>query len=256
MMKRAMGIMISFLMLISMLAVGAVSASAACAATVTVDTVSGAKGDVVEVAVSISDLSYLVNADMKLTYDPTKLAPDTTYYADPDGDEGDTLCYKANADLFKSGWMFIGNNTQEGTFCFVAAVASHNGMTEGGEMFRVAFRILDDDVSSAALTFSADPVMANDGTGELDEYGYPIDTVLELTVVNGGVEIEQPAPPALPGDINDDGVIDMVDAFAVYTAAATGNVSAAVLEKADMNGDGTIDMVDAFAVYRVASGAA
>jgi len=57
------------------------------------------------------------------------------------------------------------------------------------------------------------------------------------------------------GDVNLDGVIDMVDAFQVYAAASTGNIPENVQTYADMNGDGVIDMVDAFQVYRIASGA-
>jgi len=66
----------------------------------------------------------------------------------------------------------------------------------------------------------------------------------------------QPEEPAfVPGDTNSDGVVDMLDAFAVFSAASTGNVPENVLAFADMNGDGILDMLDAFPVYRIASGA-
>jgi len=65
-----------------------------------------------------------------------------------------------------------------------------------------------------------------------------------------------PEPPVfVPGDVNSDGVVDMMDAFAVYSAASTGNVPENVLAFADMNDDGVVDMMDAFPVYRIASGA-
>ncbi len=57
------------------------------------------------------------------------------------------------------------------------------------------------------------------------------------------------------GDVNADGIVDMTDAFAVYTSASGGTVSDAVLAKADVNSDGVVDMSDAFEIYRLASGA-
>ncbi len=58
----------------------------------------------------------------------------------------------------------------------------------------------------------------------------------------------------LPGDVNQDGAVDMMDAFQVYAAASSGNVSDAVQTYGDMNSDGVIDMMDAFAVFKIASG--
>ena len=62
-------------------------------------------------------------------------------------------------------------------------------------------------------------------------------------------------PDFILGDVNEDGEVDMRDAFSVYNAASSGNVSDNVAAYADMNEDGEIDMRDAFAVYRIASGA-
>ncbi len=67
-----------------------------------------------------------------------------------------------------------------------------------------------------------------------------------------------PAPITyIPGDITDDGVVDMLDAVAMFkhTSGDT-EVPAVQQEKADYNRDGEIDMQDTMAVFRVASGEA
>jgi len=57
------------------------------------------------------------------------------------------------------------------------------------------------------------------------------------------------------GDLNEDGVVDMMDAFKVYQLASTGATpTEAELFEGDINFDTVIDMIDAFAIYRVASG--
>ena len=57
------------------------------------------------------------------------------------------------------------------------------------------------------------------------------------------------------GDLNDDGELDMRDAFAIYSAASGGDeLTEQQLAAADMNGDGEIDMRDAFALYQTVSG--
>ncbi len=249
--KRVCSVFFSVMMLMAMLSVGVATVSAEPQATVTVSSAVGQKGDVVEIVVTITENSYLVNADMTLTFDPEKLEPDDTYYADPDGDEGDTLCYRMNTSLFPSSWMCGGNVREAGEFYFAAASSGHTGLTAGAEMFRVAFRILTDEPGDIAVMFAADPMHANDGTGELDEFGYPIDSDLDLSIVNGVVTVEK---ATMPGDVNGDGAVDMMDAFQVFNAASSGNASEALLAAGDMNGDGVIDMMDAFAVFRIASG--
>ena len=248
--KRLLTLLVSLLLCVSVVAVGAASVSAQTAATVTVATVTGKVGDVVEVPVSISADSYLVNADMLITYDTEKLALDTTFYADPDDDEA-TLGYQVNTAMFPVSWMYGGNETVPGMFKFLVAGSGQTGLTAGGEMFRLAFRILADDGEPIEIAFSADPFRGNDGSGETNDAGYPMDTAIALTVENGSVIVED---DFLRGDVNGDGEIDMRDAFAVYRAASGGDVTDELLLKGDMNEDGEIDMRDAFAVYKIASG--
>jgi len=60
----------------------------------------------------------------------------------------------------------------------------------------------------------------------------------------------------LKGDLSPDGVLDMMDAFAIFSAVSTGSdLTDAQKAAADMNGDSVIDMLDAFALYRIVSGA-
>ncbi len=249
--KRWMAAVVSLALCISMLAVGAVTASAQTAATLTVAMVSGQVGDVVEVPITISEGSYLVNGDLYITYDDTKLALDATYYPHPD-DEEQTRAFQVNTAMFSAGWMYDGNANESGVFRLVTASGGKNGITVGGEMFRLAFRILTEDVSFTAIELTANPFNGNDGTGEVDDNGFPMDMPIALTVVNGGVTVKK---EYVPGDINSDGQVDMRDAFAVYRAAAGSGVTAEIAAYADMNTDGQIDMRDAFAVYRIASGA-
>ncbi len=60
--------------------------------------------------------------------------------------------------------------------------------------------------------------------------------------------------PFLLGDVNQDGGIDMRDAFAVYTAAAGGAITEDLIANADMNSDGVLDMRDAFSLYKIPAG--
>jgi len=76
-----------------------------------------------------------------------------------------------------------------------------------------------------------------------NEYGFDVVSVVPVETA------------FIPGDINGDNAVDMLDAFSVFSAASTGVVTEEHLSFADMNGDGIIDMMDAFAIYRIASGA-
>ncbi len=64
------------------------------------------------------------------------------------------------------------------------------------------------------------------------------------------------ADPTVPlvGDVNNDGAVDMTDAFALYKAVSEGRNTDVTMRTADINGDGVLDMMDAFALYRVTSG--
>ena len=102
--------------------------------------------------------------------------------------------------------------------------------------FRVREDIMDDSAMAAvetpkASTSAEDPCV--------------------VTTVNGGVSVL-----LMLGDLNFDGEIDMLDAYALYRVASGGSeLTAKQAKVADMNGDGEYDMLDAYALYRIASGA-
>ncbi len=87
-------------------------------------------------------------------------------------------------------------------------------------------------------------------TADMGEGTYTI----TLTYLAKSVSFDITVSAALLGDTNKDGIIDMIDAFAVFAAASGGTVSEGVALFGDMNSDGIVDMLDAFAVFRIASG--
>ena len=61
-------------------------------------------------------------------------------------------------------------------------------------------------------------------------------------------------PPALSGDVNGDGNVDMTDALLVMRFALGMLTDLPVMESADVNGSGTVDMADALIILRVSLG--
>ncbi len=260
---RVLGMMSAALVLLTMVSMLFVMpASAADSVTITVGSVSGKVGDVVEVPVSISANSFLVNADMLVSFDPTKLALADTYYEDPVGDEGDTCCYSVNTALFTSRWMYQGNERAAGEFIFSAATGSNTGIEAGGVMFTLAFEILSKDADGAVITFAADPICGNDGTGETGIDGYPVDYDLTYTAVDGTVSIgtettttTKPLPVGLIGDMNGDGSLNMFDALLLYGGVnGVRQLTDQQLALADFTGDGNLNMMDALLLFRHVSG--
>ncbi len=56
------------------------------------------------------------------------------------------------------------------------------------------------------------------------------------------------------GDVDRNGIINMIDAYVLFAVASTGEMTVAVNRCGDVNGDRQIDMRDAFLIYRIASG--
>lgn len=262
---RILGIMTAILVLLTTVSVLFVMpVGAADAVTVTVGSVGGKVGDVVEVPVSIASGSFLVNADMRVTFDPTKLALCDTYFADDLGEEGDTCCYQVNTALFTSRWMYLGNERTEGEFVFSTATGSNTGLEAGGVMFTLAFEILSEESDGAVITFDASPFCGNDGAGELGADGYPMDYDLTYTAVNGTVTVTEetttttttaPQPVGLLGDMNGDGQLNMFDAILLFGGAnGAREFTPEQRALADYNSDGVINMMDPLLLFRKVSG--
>ena len=78
--------------------------------------------------------------------------------------------------------------------------------------------------------------------------GWVLCLVLLLITV-GSVGLSATAESAMLGDVNNDGVLDMMDAFQVYRWASDGSVPSEKLTVADVTKDGAVDMADAFLIF-------
>ncbi len=246
--KRVIGLAMALMLMLMSFSV-CVSAAPA-DVTVTVGSVSGKAGDIVEIPVSISEGGYLVNLDIAMTYDKTVLEPVFTQYADPD-DESLTTCYQVNSELFGNGWMYVGVVKEAGCFRFSAASAATTGKATGGEMLRVAFKILKSTVGTN-VNVAVYPICGNDGTGAADTDGYPKDYELNCTVVNGKVVAE---PAGLIGDMNNDGILNTVDALLHYACVnGVRDFTQTQYELADYSRDGSVNMMDTLLLFKYVSG--
>ncbi len=233
MMKRCAVVLLAMALL---LGACVVPAWAAPSATIAVGTVSGLKGDVVELPITISANSYLVNADLIIEYDGTRLELVNDRFA-----EG---CYQTGP-ILDTRWMTAGAARSAGKFWFSLATGDNVGLSSGGELFRLAFRILKDDAASMTVSVKADPVLGNDGSGAPDSNGLSQDVVLDCTTVAGAVSISA----AEPGDLNFDGRISMQDALMLYVGVSQNNLTPERTEVSDYNGDGAVNMRDVLALY-------
>ena len=226
-----------------MLAAGVsiVRASAQESLTFTVASVEGAKGDIVEIPVSVSENSYLVNMDIYVEFNTDELALDKSYFTDcndPDSSNG----YYANSEILKGGWMYLGNEVEPGVFRFVAATGGA-GITVGGELIRLAFEVLTDEVDSIEVTVTVDPCVVNRGEGD-EETAY--------TAVNGGVTVDR----FQIGDYDKNGAVNMRDVMQLYKAVSEGSeMTEYQFKVSDYDENGTVNMRDVMRIYQIVSGA-
>ena len=244
--KRVFSVLLAVMMVLSCVTVGAAPVFAASSATVTVGSATGDVGDIVEIPVSITANSYMVNADMYVTYD-TDVLQLVGYYDSTDG-EDTKVCYKVNNDIFNNKWMYAANEKEPGLFVFAGASNSKTGITKGGEMFRLAFKILNEQANGTEISFVADPICGNDGTG-VTEDGIIKDFNVAVTVEEGYVSVTA----GLRGDMTGDGSLDMMDALLLYSNISYGTLSEENAYAADYNGDGAANMMDALLLYAFVS---
>ncbi|MBQ9414282.1 MAG: hypothetical protein IJU16_04055 [Clostridia bacterium] len=199
--KKSIALFAAIALLVAMLIPAGLTVSADTrTATVTL-TPSGdtALGGTVQVAAVISENSYLVNADMVVTYDPTKLELDNTAFEDPD-DEDATACYTFDMSRYPRNSMVMGKAAEPGVFKFVYATGSKVGLTAGIELFCIAFKVIADEPGDTSVTFSADPICGNDGEQGVSTGGYPLDFTIEYTASPAVIHIAETAVeiPAAP----------------------------------------------------------
>lgn len=141
----------------------------------TVGQATGAPGDLVTIPVTISDNSYLVNADLEIQYDTDKLRLVSQYDESMGGDM-----------LVKVGiwnYMLVPEETQPGTV-HVALVKSGAGISRGGDLFSLQFEILEDLETPITISLEAQVVMTN-----VNQVGTDTDALASgmVQVVNGQV---------------------------------------------------------------------
>ena len=71
------------------------------------------------------------------------------------------------------------------------------------------------------------------------------------------MEVKAEEPPIIAdGDVDEDGIVNMADAFMLYRAVSGQmKLTAEQNALADIDGNGVINIADAFALYRMVAGA-
>ena len=167
----------------------------------------------------------------------------------------DIACVELKVEFVSYAFEFV-EGTAEGYLAAMDMISIEEPDTNRGEVWITGMgeaQIGEEDEVIARLTFKAKKAIVTDY--EFTVVATPIALASDgceyrIAWTDGGVKMA-----ALPGDVNADGNVDMLDAYTVFRAASTGSVPLAVETFADMNDDGEIDMRDAYAVYRIASGA-
>lgn len=126
------------------------------AVTVTVGSASGEPGDTVLVPVTITADSHLVNADIYVRYDASRLRAIRQYDADADED-------RWTMDGIWQGSLWAAEPT-EGTLHIMLATGG-DGLTDGGSLFTLMFEVLDDLDTPALIepTVAVCGVIGDDG---------------------------------------------------------------------------------------------
>lgn len=134
---------------------------------------------------------------------------------------------------------------------------SANVVAEG--VVRVACLSLDNsifsDTEGVLFTIDVQPISADAGVHEIS-----IDNILAGKPDGKGVDID-PAKCSItlrkalmPGDVNDDDVINVSDAIATVSYILGNASEGYLLENADINGDGIINILDATEIIRIVLG--
>ncbi len=102
--------------------------------------------------------------------------------------------------------------------------------------------------TGTTITFNGTRATVTTATGthtvSMDDYAY-----LEFsdTQLQGG-------GTALPGDVNKDGVVDIIDINCIVDVLMGGNDGSALTNNGDVNGDGVVDVIDINCVIMIITG--
>lgn len=113
-----------------------------------------------------------------------------------------------------------------------------NGYKANGSILRLKFRVLDEAEDGLAYVTLSDITAA-----DVDE------TIYGVSVIAGGVTVTS----RIPGDINGDGIVNVLDCLRLKKYLAGFNVTI-VEENADVTGDGNINVVDCLRLKKYLAG--
>ncbi len=209
-------------------------------------TISGAKparaGLTFEVSVRISENSYMVNGNYDLTYDPAVVELVSNAYAG-------NMC-RVNQKVMSTMMVHFGL-VKPGDFRFVAATGNRTGITAGGEMFRVTFRLLNGE-QNPKLNLKAAPLRGNKGN-TFDANGKPKDYDIDYTVEQHVLGL---VPPVWKqdGDTDLDGKISLIDVMMAFLHVnGSYALTPAQQAHANVNG-GALDLEDVYLMFQLISG--
>ena len=180
----------------------------------------------------------------------------STYPWEPVSIDGRNAAKSGNAGVSSSSSsMYLVLNMQSGeTMSFDWKVSSENNYDYLN--FYVNGNLYGNRICGttnwATVTYTADA----DGTYTF-EWSYTKDTSVNSGNDCGYVDnvyyvSSTPEPEPIPGDVNDDGAVDSVDALlALRYSMQMQDLTAEELERADINGDGVVDATDALLILRL-----
>ena len=196
--------------------------------TVTADSVAGAPGETVTVAVRITDNPGFTNFAIALDYDREHLILKSIETKD-----GATpyLC-GSNVSINKT-W-----DADEKEYGFVVS-ASADPVKENGILFTVTFEIAADFVGEAQVTPVVKYVRNNEAVFSIFEE-------IRATVTSGTVT------SVLVGDVNGDGIIEYNDVMMAYKAfLGEAELTTEQLAVVDTNRNGTVEEAEYQAIYQI-----
>ena len=195
--------------------------------TVTADSVAGAPGEMVTVAVRIADNPGFTNFAIALDYDREQLTLKSIETKD-----GATpyLC-GSNVSINKA-W-----DADEKEYGFVVS-ASADPVKENGILFTVTFEIAADFVGETQVTPVVKYIRNNEAVFSIFEE-------IHATVVAGTVT------SVLVGDVNGDGIIEYNDVMLAYKAfLGEAELTTEQLAVVDTNRNGTVEEAEYQAIYQ------
>lgn len=225
-MKKFIGILLA--VLLSLALPLTVMAAELTSCTVTADSVAGAPGETVTVAVRIADNSGFTNFAIALDYDREHLTLKSIETKDDD------TPYRCGSNVsINKAW-----DEDEKEYGFVVS-ASADPVKENGILFTVTFEIAADFVGEAQVTPVVQYIRNNEAVFSIFEE-------IHATVTDGTVT------SVLVGDVNGDGIIEYDDVMLVYKAfLGEAELTAQQMGVVDSNRNGTVEEAEYQAIYQI-----